>query len=209
MNFKIPKTMFSCISHKRKFSVPELYAILVLAPRAVAILKRNESKKVLDEKFLERIMLAVTEVNGCVACSWAHTQIALEKGVSSEEISSLLGGKDEYIRPEEAKALLFAQHYADKKGRPLKKMYEAIVEEYGSEKAKIILSAAQVMMVGNVFGLSFSVLLAKKQGISEPGSSVVREVLFLVVGIILIPFAFLHAGLRKLVCLPNINYAKQ
>ncbi|MFC0273464.1 carboxymuconolactone decarboxylase family protein [Metabacillus herbersteinensis] len=31
-------------------------------------------------------MLAVTEVNGCEFCSYSHTKIALEQGMSQEEI---------------------------------------------------------------------------------------------------------------------------
>ena len=49
--------------------------------------------------------LAVTEVNGCAACSYAHTTFALREGMSNEEISSFLAGADDYIQPEEAKAL--------------------------------------------------------------------------------------------------------
>jgi len=47
--------------------------------RKIKILMRGES---LDKKFRERMMLAVTEVNGCRYCRYAHTRIALFCGLS-------------------------------------------------------------------------------------------------------------------------------
>jgi AhpD family alkylhydroperoxidase len=37
-------------------------------------------------------MLAVTEVNGCEMCSYAHTKMALEAGLSNDEIQQMLAG---------------------------------------------------------------------------------------------------------------------
>jgi len=74
--------------------------------------------KVMSSEFIERIMLAVTEVNGCEVCSYAHTKIALEQGMSEEEIGKLLSGDTEDIPAEEAPAIFFAQHYADTRGNP-------------------------------------------------------------------------------------------
>ena len=46
--------------------------------------------------------------------------MALRQGMSNEEISSFLSGGDDFIQPEEAKAIIFAQHFADSKGFPKK-----------------------------------------------------------------------------------------
>ena len=56
------------------------------AIRAMPKLKKEAAAGVLDQAFKERIMLAVTEVNGCAMCSYAHTQMALEAGLSSEDV---------------------------------------------------------------------------------------------------------------------------
>ncbi|WP_256205872.1 carboxymuconolactone decarboxylase family protein [Carnobacterium iners] len=39
---------------------------------------------------MERIMLAVTQVNGCSVCSYTHTKMALEVGMKSEKIKNIL-----------------------------------------------------------------------------------------------------------------------
>ena len=90
-----------------------MYCALVAVPRAILKLRRNRKTKLVDSKFIERLQLAVTEVNGCAACSYQHTKMALQQGMSNEEISSFLSGGDNFIKAEEAKTIMFAQHYAD------------------------------------------------------------------------------------------------
>nr|WP_237713710.1 carboxymuconolactone decarboxylase family protein [Rhodococcus sp. P14] len=63
-------------------------------------------------------MLAVTEVNGCGACSYAHTKIALGAGMSSAEIRNILAGVLDDVPDSEVAAVLFAQHYADTRATP-------------------------------------------------------------------------------------------
>ena len=43
-------------------------------------------------KFKERTMLAVTEVNGCIMCSYVHTKLSLKAGLSNEDIKEILAG---------------------------------------------------------------------------------------------------------------------
>jgi AhpD family alkylhydroperoxidase len=86
-------------------------------------------------------MLAVTEVNGCEACSYAHTLMALRKGFSNEEIAGFLSASDACVVPEEAQGILFAQHYADSRGRPSRAAYEALLQEYGPEKSRAVVAA--------------------------------------------------------------------
>jgi len=126
---------------KRKFSLRELYRSFVFAPKAIAILIGNRKRKLVDDRLIERLHLAVTEVNGCAVCSYQHTKMALQQGMSGEEIASFLSGGTDYIKPEEAKAIMFAQHFADSRGFPKIETYDAIVEEYGKKEARIILAA--------------------------------------------------------------------
>ena len=81
---------------KRKFSLLELYRSFVFVPRAMRQLVKNRKTKLIDPHFIERLQLAVTEVNGCAACSYQHTQITLAQGMSNEEITSFLSGSDDY-----------------------------------------------------------------------------------------------------------------
>lgn len=190
---------------KRKFTILDLYRSLVFTPRAVSQLIANEKSHLVDKHFIKRLQLAVTEVNGCAACSYQHTQMALEQGMSKEEINSFLSGGSEYIVVEEAKAILFAQHFADAKGLPRSKSYQLIVEEYGEQKAGIILAACQTMLAGNMYGIPFSAFLSRLKGNKYRGSTIFYELTMLVLGLLLLPLAIIHGYLRALIGLPNVK----
>lgn len=183
-------------SYKKKYSLIELYNASILVARAIVLLVRNNKSKLIDKLFIQRIHLAVTEVNGCPVCSYEHTKMALKKGMSNEEISSFLSGKENYIQPKEAKAIAFAQHYADSKGHPKLYTYSPIIEEYGEEEAKIILAAIQVMMVGNIYGLAYSAFKARLKGKTYTDSTLAYEISMVVLGGLLIPIAILHGFLK-------------
>lgn len=193
---------------KRKFSFYELYRSLVYAPRAMRKLIGNKKRELLAPPFIERLQLAVTEVNGCAACSYQHTQMALKQGMSNDEINSFLSGSTDFTKPEEAKAILFAQHFADSRGFPKKFTYDSIVAEYGKKEARIILSAVQIMIAGNIYGIPFSAFLSRLHGKPYKGSTLFYEMGMLISGILFIPFAFIHGGLRALLGLPNERFDK-
>lgn len=65
----------------------------------------------------------------------------------------MLAGIGDDIPDDEISAVLFSQHYAETRGYPSRKSWERIVEIYGLEKAKGILGAIKIMMLGNAFGI--------------------------------------------------------
>jgi len=208
-NTSLSDSVIKSDGYKRKFSLWELYRSFVFMPRALSKLSRNAKQPLIDSHFVERLQLAVTEVNGCATCSYQHTKMALQQGMSNEEISSFLSGSNEFIKPEEAKAILFAQHFADSKGFPKQYFYDAIVTEYGDEKACIILAAVQVILVGNMYGIPFSAFIARLHGKPYKGSSLVYELGMLVIGFLLLPLALIHGLLRGLIGLPNVRFDKR
>lgn len=208
MKFEIPESLMRT-EYKRKFSFSELYLAYVYLPRAIIKLRNNKKSQLVDLHFIERLQLAVTEVNGCAACSYAHTTMALRQGMSNEEISSFLGGSDQHIKPEEAKAIMFVQHFADTRGYPQKDTYEAIIQEYGPQKARIILSAVQMMIAGNMFGIPFSAFLSRRKGKPFKESSLGYELGMLIGGILVLPLAMIHTLLRWIIGLPNTRFGKR
>lgn len=194
------------LEYKRKFSFFEMYQALVYIPKALLVLIANNKSKLLSSKFIERLQLAVTEVNGCPACSYQHTKIALRQGMSNEEISSFLSGGEDFIKPVEAKAIAFVQHFAEARGLPKKYTFDAIVLEYGEEKANIILSAAQLMIAGNIYGIPYSAFQSRLAGKTYKDTSLFYELGMLIGGILLIPFAFMHGALRSLFGQSNIRF---
>ena len=112
------------------------------------------------------------------------------------------GGGD-FIKPEESKAILFAQYFADSRGFPKKYAYDSIVKEYGEKKAQIILSASQMMIVGNMYGIPLSAFLSRIKGKPYKDSSLFYELRMEILGILFLPIAIVHGFLRGLIGLPN------
>nr|WP_321227950.1 carboxymuconolactone decarboxylase family protein [uncultured Psychroserpens sp.] len=200
---KSPQTEF-----KNKFSLREMYRAFVYLPRAMKTMIRNNKSQLVDTDFAKRLQLAVTEVNGCAICSYGHTKMALRQGMSGEEISSFLSGENHFIKLEEAKAIMFAQHFADSRGFPKKYTFDVVVKEYGEKKTLVILSVIQIITVGNMLGIPFSAFQSRLKGKPYKDSSMFFELGTLITSIFLLPIAIIHGLLRGLIGLPNIRLDK-
>ena len=205
-NISVSEPVIQKNGYKRTFSLIELYRSFMFAPRAIAILRSNNKSKTVDTHLVERIQLAITEVNGCAACSHHHTKMALKQGMSNEEITSFLSGGNDFIKPEEAKAILFAQHFADARGFPKKYAFDAIVSEYGDTKGKIMLAASQMMLAGNTFGIPWSAFLSRLQGKKYKNSSLFYELGMLLMAFLFLPVAILHGITRGWFGLANERF---
>lgn len=202
-NIEIPESISSRVEYKRKFILSEMYRAFVFVPAALVKMIDNKINKSLDNNFVERLQLAVTEVNECVACSYAHTAIALKQGMSNEEIYCFLSGDDKFIKPEEARAILFAQHFADTRGYPDRAAFDLVVKEYGEKNASIILAAIQLMMVGNIYGIPYSAFHSRLKGKPYKDSSVFYETGMLIAGLLISPIALAHAVFKGLFGISN------
>ena len=134
--------------------------------------------------------------------------MALRLGMSNEEISSFLNGGDNFIKPEESKVIMFAQHFADSKGFPEEQTYNSIVKEFGEKEAKIILAACQVMIAGNMYGIPFSAFQSRLKGKPFKDSTLFYELGMLVAGFLCLPIAIIHGFARALIGLPNERFDK-
>ena len=193
-------------SFKSKFGLGDLYRAFVFIPAAAAKLIDNNKSQLLSSQFIKRLQLAVTEVNGCAICSYQHTKMALKQGMSNEEISSFLNGDNTFIKPEEAKAIIFAQHFADATGTPKQYAYDAIVKEYGEKSADIIISATQLILAGNMYGIPYSAFLSRMHGKPYKNSTLFYELSMLLSGLLFLPIASIHGAMRVLMGLPNKKF---
>jgi AhpD family alkylhydroperoxidase len=182
---------------KEPFSAFEMYMAAVRMFPAMAGLIGNAISKRVKKQTVERIMLAVTEVNGCEVCSYAHTKMALKAGMSQEEINAMLSASGEHVPEDEAVAIFFAQHYAESRGKPDRTSYERFMETYGKKEGKAMLDAIQMMMYANITGLPISGLLARFKKNPHANSSLIREIVMIlmtpVVTVLAIPHALLNA----------------
>jgi AhpD family alkylhydroperoxidase len=127
--------------------------------------------------FAEKIMMVVTQVNGCRYCSYFHTRMALSAGVSDPEIGSLLALEIGSFPTEEAVAFAFAQHYAETRGRPDPEAERRLREQYGPEIARDILSYIRMITVGNLAGNTVDAFLSRLRGRPAEGSNPAGEFL--------------------------------
>ncbi|HEO69847.1 MAG TPA: carboxymuconolactone decarboxylase family protein [Candidatus Hydrogenedentes bacterium] len=109
--------------------------------------------------FRERLMLAVTQVNGCRYCSFAHSRRALKEGLSQREIEALLQGSLDDVPEAERTAVLYAQHWAETEGHPDPQAHERLIGEYGAEMAAYITAALRTIRMGNLTGNTLDWLL--------------------------------------------------
>lgn len=180
---------------KKLFSIKEAYIIAYSAFCSMPEFRHAKINKLLNQQFIERIMLAVTEVNGCAVCSYAHTKMALEAGMSNEEIQKMLAGINDDVHTEEMPAIMFAQHYADYRGHPSENSWERVVDEYGLQKAKGILGAIRIIMMGNAYGIPWSSFFYRFKGKPDKRSNLIYELGIIFSSIFFMPVALIHSFL--------------
>ena len=146
----------------------------------------------ISRQFTERIMMAVTEVNGCRYCSYFHTQVSLRAGMHKEEIQRILSGDFDSAPQEELAALYFAQHYADSGGRPNSDAVQCLRDAYGEAGAKAILAYIRAIMVGNAWGNMFDAFRVRLSGNPVKLGSIWDELGVIFGPLLMIPEILLH-----------------
>ncbi|MBN2388619.1 MAG: carboxymuconolactone decarboxylase family protein [Anaerolineales bacterium] len=145
-----------------------------------------------SKAFAEKIMLAISQVNGCRYCLYGHSRTALAAGVSPDEVRQLLAGALGSFPEQEAVALAFAQHYAECQCRPDPKTVQRLEAFYGPEKAGDIQAYLRMITFGNLYGNTFDALLSRLRGRPAPGSSLGNELGVLFGVFVFVPLAMLR-----------------
>lgn len=157
-------------------------------------LRRAARRGRVSKPFAEKLMLAVTRVNGCRYCAYGHTRAALALGVPADEIQRLMAGDLGSFPPEEAVGLAFAQHFAESRGQIDPDAWQRLVEAYGEETAQDILPYLRMITFGNLYGNTFDALLSRLAGNPAPGSSLWSELGILLGVFVLVPLELLKRG---------------
>ena len=148
-----------------------------------AALTRQNVPRTLSEK----IMLAVTRVNGCRYCSYAHARLALQAGVTETELCDLLTGEFGHIPPHERTALLFAQHYAEQGDRYDAGAWQKLEDTYGADAARDMLVHIRLITFANLYGNTFDALLERLRLRPVAGSHFFSEIVVLAAGATVVP----------------------
>jgi len=191
---------------RKLYSISEAYRFFYDAMRTVRYMSRSRKSNELSLEFMERIILAVTQVNSCAICSYAHTKMALEAGLSRDEIQNMLAGVLDDTPPDEVAAVIFAQHYADSRGKPSRDSWKHIVEIYGISKASGILGAIRIIMLANTYGIPWSSFINRFRGKPDQRSNLLYEISMLITSLIFIPIVLIHVLLAALFRIPAIRF---
>ncbi len=123
---------------------------------------RRATRELIPAAFRERLMMAVTVVNGCRSCSYMHAKLALKAGISPEELRNLSTGAIPAEAPQdEWLALTYAQHWAESDGRPDPEIRQRLEESYGAERTEAIHIVLHIIRVGNLMGNLWAELLPR------------------------------------------------
>jgi AhpD family alkylhydroperoxidase len=146
--------------NKRTYNNPkELFRDLWFLIRNSKRLREVMKEGSISSALRERLMLAVTAVNGCRYCSYLHTRQALKSGVTPRQISQLLSGDVDNCPEDEAVAIVYAQHWAESDGHPDPEAVRRLQQIYGVEKAEAIHLVLRMIRLGNLLGNSWDYLL--------------------------------------------------
>lgn len=172
---------------KRKFGFFEHLPIIIRAARSFLYLRLFKKKNGMNFKFKERIMLSVTEVNGCTMCSFVHTKLALKAGLTQDDIQELLAGELIGVPKEESLGVLFAKDYAFNKETIDKAFYQKLVDTYNVRKARAILGVSEMITMTNSMGLALGFLKRTLTFKHVKGSNVLNEILVPLSTMVLFP----------------------
>jgi AhpD family alkylhydroperoxidase len=187
------------------YSVNEVYRILVDGMRTAPLLSRARRSKVIDKPFMERIMLAVTEVNGCPVCSYAHAKMALDAGLSDGEIQQMIMGSFADAPRDQMTAIMFAQQYADNRSVTDLSAWERLNDHYGKVKAEGILGAIRIITMGNVMGIPWGSFWGRVRGKPDNRSSLGYELGTLFGILLMFPFTMIHATVLMIARRPLVK----
>ena len=114
---------------------------------------RRAMRELLSPAFRERLMLVVTEVNGCRYCRTFHASEALQVGIADSELAELLAGQIPTDTPEEEiPALIYARYWAESGAEPAPENVQELIDVYGDEKAAAIHIVLRMIRMGNLMG---------------------------------------------------------
>jgi AhpD family alkylhydroperoxidase len=138
---------------RRYYSHPsDLFADMRMLDREHRRIRALRQGRSIDRALQERLVLAVTEVNGCRYCAYAHARLALAAGLTKSDVEAFAQGDLGKVPTEQVPALLYAQHWAEADGDPDPDLRQRIVETYGSDETAAMELAMRTIRVGNLLG---------------------------------------------------------
>jgi AhpD family alkylhydroperoxidase len=136
----------------------------------------------ITQAFIERIMMAITAVNGCRYCAFVHSRMALEQGCTEAELQDIMNFNYRGICADEVVALTFCQHYAETNRHPSKDAMRRFISYYGPQKARDIYHIISGIYFGNLMGNTADAFESRLRGRPPENGDAVFEFLVYILG---------------------------
>ena len=163
---------------KRVFTPKTLIEIVSELARDLPTLPSTFASGRISPAFRERILLAVTSVNRCRYCQWVHTDLAVANGMTTSDVSALLGSDTNNVPENEKAALVYALHYAETNRNPHPAQRDKLVATYGEDAARDIENYIRLIFFSNLTGNTFDSFLSRMRGESGSDGNAVFEGVF-------------------------------
>lgn len=193
------------VFNKRIFTIREHFRIMNHAAKSFDMLIYVKKHKLFDKKFKERIMLAVTEVNGCELCSYVHTKMSLSSGMNSVEIKEILNGIKDDVPSDELVGVLFGEYFASSHELPDRAMVNRLIEEYGRDKAKIICAILGMITLTNSMGISMGLFKERIMFNRVKKSKLINELGIPLLTMTIFPILFIYYKFKSFFITPTCH----
>lgn len=185
------------MQHHRTFTLVDHFKLMGRAVCGLRLSRRMKTQGVMTKKRRERIMLAISEINGCALCSYVHTKLALQAHMDVSEIQTLLAGDLEGVPQDDVLAVLFAKDFAANKEVIDPEFYQKLVTYYGLKQARAIVCASHVITMTTSMGISLALLKNTLTFHHQKGSRVWNEVLIPLTTVLVFPFLYIASWLIR------------
>jgi AhpD family alkylhydroperoxidase len=192
------------MKQSRVFKVREQLKNIYRGTKAFVLLKKSKKTRLMNKRLKEEIMLSVTYVNGCAMCSFVHTKAAINSGMKADEIKHILSGQFDDIPDKDVLAAVFAEHFADSYDCPDQESVSRLINEYGKQKAELIIAACQMITMTNGMGIALDDLYHRIQFKRNKQSNLLSELLNPLLTMVLFVPLVLYHSIIALFSKPNV-----
>jgi AhpD family alkylhydroperoxidase len=191
---KEPRSPFGGFK-KRTITAAQLAGRLASLVPELGTMYRVWLKQEVDAGFREELMLAVSQLNGCVYCSWGHHEWAQISGVSNEELARLEqldpSGFDrrKWVAISYVRALV-KENFV----RVQPQLRRAMQHKYSAREIRDIELIAKIMDVGNRGSNTFDAMRSRLKGVPATDSRIVDELILSSVFLTIAPIVLVYVA---------------
>ncbi len=191
---KEPRSAFGGFK-KRTITATQLAGRLASLLPELGAMYRVWLKGEVDAGFREELMLAVSQLNGCIYCSWGHYEWAQISGVSNEELARLEQldptgfDRRKWVAISYVRALV-KENFV----RVQPQLRRAMQHKYSAREIRNIELIANVMDVGNRGSNTFDAMRSRLKGVPADGSRVVDELILSGVFLTIAPIVLVYVA---------------